>query len=494
LAFAAGGATLFTSAQGDKTIAWDVAHRRPIREFPLGGSLAVSPNGRLLAFAQRDGTVILADARTGQRRRVLTGHTAEAWNLAFSPDRATLVSVSVDQTAIVWDVKTGQAVQTLRGHAGWVDALAVSPDGATLYTSSFDDSLIAWDLSGTRGLVKQLTRTAGEVGAVAFSPQNPDLLALVGSVGPARLWSVARRAPIGTPLQARGGLASTVAFSPDGRVLAAGNRADGTVRLFDPATHARIGLLKATTNPDEVTGVAFNPDGKQLATAGADGSAILWDLSKQPPVGHPHYPRPDKLGLAVAAVAFSPDGSTLAWGMDESTVVLTRVADGTVLHTLTVTGSTSTWVNAVAFSSDGRTLAAGTWDGHERLWDPSTGAPRGPAWLARGGPVLTTSFSPDGRMLATSGLGSAELWDAASEKQLGTLSTGGLAFKAALAAFDPTGHTLVTAFEDGTVLLWAVDPTSWPRRACALADRRLTKQEWNDFLPGRPYMPYCGSR
>jgi WD40 repeat protein/DNA-binding SARP family transcriptional activator len=493
LAFAASGATLFTSAQGDKTIAWDVAHRRPVREFPLGGALAVSPNGRLLAFAQRDGTVILVDARTGQRRRVLTRHTAEAWNLAFSPDSATVVSVSVDQTAIVWDVKTGQAVQTLRGHAGWVDALAVSPDGATLYTSSFDDSLMAWDLSGTRGLVKQLTRTAGEVGAVAFSPQDPDLLALVGSVGPARLWSVARRAPVGTPLQVRGGLASTVAFSPDGRVLAAGNRADGTVRLFNLATHTRIGLLKATTYPDEVTGVAFSPDGKLLATGGADGSAILWDLSKQPPVGHPHYPRPDQLGLPVGSVAFSHDSSTLAWGMDDGTVVLTRVADGTVLHTLTVTGSKSTWVAALAFSSDGRTLAAGTWDGHERLWDPSTGTPRGAAWLARGGPVMTTSFSPDGRMLATSGLGSAELWDAASEKQLGALSSG-LTPKPAAAAFDPTGHTLVTAFEDGTVLLWAVDPTSWPRRACALAGRRLTKQEWSDFLPGRPYKPSCGSR
>jgi hypothetical protein len=50
----------------------------------------------------------------------------------------------------------------------------------------------------------------------------------------------------------------------------------------------------------------------------------------------------------------------------------------------------------------------------------------------------------------------------------------------------------VTAFQDGPVLLWDVDPTSWPSRACALAGRRLTKQEWNDFLPGRPYKPSCG--
>jgi WD40 repeat protein/DNA-binding SARP family transcriptional activator len=494
LAFADHGGTLFTSAQGDKTIAWDVTHRRPIREFPLGGALAVSPNGRLLAFGQRDGRIILADARTGQRRRVLTGHTAEAWNLAFSPDSATLVSVSYDSTGIVWDVATGQALDTLRGHNGWVDALAVSPDGTTVYTTSFGDSLMAWDLTGTRGLARRLTRTAGEVGGVAFNPRDPDMFALVRSDGPARLWSVARRAPIGTPFPVSTDplqQTNAVAFRPDGRVLAAEDRTDGTVRLFDLATHARIGVLDATTHPDDVTGVAFSPDGKLLATAGGDGSDIVWDLTKQPPLRNQQYPQPDRPDHWAYAVAFSSDGSTVAWGTDDGMVVLTRVADGTILHTLTVTGSKDTVAASLAFSPDGRTLAAGTWEGHERLWDPSTGTPRGPAWQARGGPIVNTSFSPDGRMLATSGIGSAELWDVASEKQLGALSSG-LSTGPAFAAFDPTGHTLVTAFHDGPVLLWAVDPTSWPRRACALAGRRLTQQEWRDFLPGRPYKPSCG--
>jgi WD40 repeat protein len=496
LAFADHGATLFTSAQGDKTIAWDVAHRRPIREFPLGGALAVSPNGLLLAFGQRDGRILLADARTGQSRRALTGHTAEAWNLAFSPDSATLVSVSIDATGIVWDVATGQALQTLRGHNGWVTALVVSPDGdgATVYTSSYDDSLMAWDLTGTRGLARRLTRTAGEVGAVAFNPSDPDMLGLARSDGPARLWSVAKRAPIGTPFPVGTDpqqQTNAVAFRPDGKVLAAEDRTDGTVRLFDLATHTRIGVLDATTHPDDVTGVSFSRDGKLLATAGGDGSAIVWDLSKQPPLRHQQYSLPDVPDNWPDGVAFSPDGTMVVWGMDDGTIVLTRVADGTILHTLTVTGRNDASAPAVAFSPDGRTLAAGTWDGHERLWDPSTGTPRGPAWQARGGPIVTTSFSPDGRMLATSGPGSAELWDAASEKQLGTLSSG-LAPTPAFAAFDPTGHTLVTAFQDGPVLLWAVDPTSWTTRACALAGRRLTQQEWQDFLPGRPYKPSCG--
>jgi hypothetical protein len=63
-----------------------------------------------------------------------------------------------------------------------------------------------------------------------------------------------------------------------------------------------------------------------------------------------------------------------------------------------------------------------------------------------------------------------------------------------VAAFDPTGHTLATAFRDGTVLLWDVDRASWRAQACAVAGRRLTLQEWRDFLPGRPYQPSCGTR
>jgi WD40 repeat protein/DNA-binding SARP family transcriptional activator len=494
LAFADHGATLFTSAHHDKTIVWDVAHRHPIRKFPLGGALAVSPDDHLLALGQRDGYIMLADARTGQRRRVLTGHTAEVFNLAFSPDSATLVSVSDDHTGIVWDVNTGKALQTLRGHASFVSALAFDRSGATLYTSSLDDSLIAWDLSGTRGLSRQLTSAAGKVGGVAFNPRNPDVLALTRGDGPARLWSVARRAPIGPPLPVGSGTvtpSTAMAFRPDGAILAAGDQTDGTVRLFDLATHTRIGLLNATSQLSQVTGVAFSHDGTRLATAGNEGSAILWDLTTKRPLGHPQYPRPDRPDLAVDSVAFSPDGHTLAWGMDDGTVVLTRVADGTVLHTLTVTVPDGPYVSALAFSPDGTTLAAGTWDGHERLWDPTTGTPRGPAWMAQGGPVMTASFSPDDRMLATSGLGSAELWDASSRKQIGTLPSG-LAQKGSAAAFDPTGHTLVTAFTDGPVLLWDVDPASWRARACALAGRRLTEQEWNDFLPGHPYKPSCG--
>jgi WD40 repeat protein/DNA-binding SARP family transcriptional activator/ABC-type cobalamin/Fe3+-siderophores transport system ATPase subunit len=490
LAFAREGTTLYTSVQGGKTMVWDVTRRRRVRTFPLSGRLAVSRDGKSLAVGQQDGSIILADAATGRRRRVLTAHSAAVTRLAFSRDGGSLASVSDDRTAILWDVATGKTRETLEGHAGSVTGVAFSPDGTTLYTSSLDDSVIAWDLTRTRGLVRRLTGAASPIVGVAFSPRDPNLLALAQRQGPVTLWDLAKHVRVGNSLDVTGGSANAVAFSPDGRTLAAAD-ADGTVVLFDVATHVRVGRplrppygpITAEFQSRDINSIAFSRDGRLLATAGNEGSVVVWDLSRRVPIGHPLHPG----GYSVTGVAFSPDGRTLASGVDSGAVVLTRVPDGTLLYELGGLG-----ISALAFSHDGKALAAATFDGSVRLWDPRTSAARGPAWAAAGGPVLSVSFSRDGSVLATSGSnGTAALWDVGSGKQIGVPLTG--PSSPGVATFDPTGHTLATAFEDGTVLLWDVDPASWLKRACAVAARRLTQQEWQEFLPGRPYQPSCGS-
>jgi WD40 repeat protein/DNA-binding SARP family transcriptional activator len=491
LAFASKGTTLYTSVQGGKTIVWDLTRRRRVRTFPFGGRLAVSGDGKTLALGQPDGSIILADAATGRRRRVLTAHSAAVTRLAFSRDGGSLASVSDDRTAILWDVATGKTRETLRGHAGSVTGVAFSPDATTLYTSSQDDSVIAWDLTRTRRLARRLTRAASPIVGVAFSPRDPNLLALAQRDGPVTLWDVAKRVRVGNPLDVTVGAENAVAFSPDGRTLAAAD-ADGTVVLFDVASHVRVGrplhppygpIIEEFQSRD-INGIAFSRDGRLLATAGNEGSVVVWDLARRAPIGRPLRPG----GSSVIAVAFSPDGRTLASGVNNGTVVLTRVPDGTLLYELGDLG-----ISALAFSRDGKTLAAASFDGRVRLWDPRTGAARGPAWAVGGGAVLSVSFNLDGRVLATSGSdGTVALWDIGSGKQIGAPLTG--PSSPPLATLDPTGHTLATAFQDGTVLLWDVDPASWLKRACAVAGRRLTPQEWNEFLPGRPYQPSCGTR
>jgi WD40 repeat protein/DNA-binding SARP family transcriptional activator len=338
LAFAPDGATLYTSAPGGKTTVWDVARRRRVRTIPLGGVLAVSGDGKTLALGQQGGSVILADAGTGRRRRALTTHSAAVMWLAFSPDGATLASASGDRTAILWDLATGKPRDTLQGHAGSVTGVAFSPDGATLYTSSLDDTVIAWDLTGTRGLARQVTRAASPVVGVAFSPRDPNLLALAQRDGPATLWNVARRVRVGNPLDVTGGSANAAAFSPDGSIVAAAD-ADGTVVLFDVATGARVGRplhppygpIQEPNQSRDINGIAFSPDGRLLATAGNDGSMVLWDLARRTPIGRPVRTRVPLL----TAVAFSPDGRTLASGSPDGRVLLTRTPDGTVLDDLT---------------------------------------------------------------------------------------------------------------------------------------------------------------
>ena len=141
------------------------------------------------------------------------------------------------------------------------------------------------------------------------------------------------------------------------------------------------------------------------------------------------------------------------------------------------------------FSPDGRFLAVGDLRGRVQVLSTRT-------WRAvtpelAGGRTAGVAFSPDGGKLATgSADGAVRLWDVASGEALGA-PLPGAPHSTAVPFFTPDGTHLIVAQDNGRAYRWDIRPTSLVRQACEVAGRRLTRAEWEEFLPGRPYHPAC---
>ena len=493
------GGPLFIASRGGASVnVWDVSTGQ--RRTTLPGSpenilsVAVSPDGKMVAAGCSAGLVLVWNVETGQSAWTRSEPGLNAMSVAFSPDGKSLAvgygAYSGDQAGRVkvWDVLSALEMKSFTGPRGGVNAVAFHPDGKRLAVAG-SEVVEVWDLETARKL-RDLDGHKKWVYCVAYSPDGK-WLATGGWDRTVKLRDAATGAEALT-IFAQEGFVLSLAFSPDSRNLVTTSE-DRSVRLWEIPSGRRLSTFHGHT--DFVQAVSFRPDGREVGTGGFDGSIRFWDMKTSRPVVVEHAGWVDHLafrrdGLRVLSVtgrfgAGADAGATKGWNP--------------------VTGELDTALAGIKFNSLPEAFVPGAGFQQRSAKSPDTTMIAQVSELAGFGPasrskeyslsavvvresqtgkvlhtltghsmdVVAMAFSPDSRRLATASYDrTVKLWDTQTGHEVFTLH-GHTAGVVAL-AFSPDGNQIVTGSFDATARVW--NGTPLPSNVIAEHDARFRKK------------------
>ncbi len=472
--------------------------------------IAVAPGGKRITLAAGLDIVTLDPGKPGAPR---SGHPPtgagerDLANLAvFSRDG--MVLATANRWAVqIWDPATMRELGRFSYPGFWTTSIAFSSDGDRLVLGGFDGTVRTLDVRAfTRPVRLRVSdgSPGGPVLGALFSPDGATIATV--SREAVRFWDRRTGDQIGRDVKGpwettwetvnpTAVVVPAMAFAPDGKTFAT-VRSNSVVSLIgvpDGSERGRI-LLPANTedDPEEIFALAFSPDGTTLAVSDARERIRLYDTARLRPSG-------GTKAFLVTTLAWSPDGRTLALGSPEQTM-LWDTNDSAPSKPFAKEHSSE----ALAFAPDGASLVVRgenacscanqvgpAIDARAWIWDTGTGRPVDPPLEGHTEPVIAAAYSPDGRSLATASADDTiRLWDVATHRMVGLPFTGHTGDVVAV-AFGPDGRTLSSVGADGTVVTQDLDPDRVFRSLCARAGGGLSERDWARLVPDVPYRATC---
>ncbi len=333
---------------------WDVASGESLYELKASDTiyaLAWSPDGRWLAGGVENGDILVWTIHGGTQPFAHPGLGKRIVRLAWSPDGSLLASADTNSQLALWDITDWTEARVLENAPYWVGSMAWSADSSLLVAGGAWGDVVLWQLENEQPL-RTLDVPGGAISSVLLVLDDSRLI-VRSENNIITLWDISNGEMLG---RIEGHLAAVdlLAWSPDGSLLASAVE-DTALILWDTADwqpHTRLW----EGNIDEITSLAWSPDGSVLGGGfmrpgghtGA-GKVILWNAAS----GEEYSFSAHEYG--VTCLDWSPDGQQLVTGSNDTMLILWNATTHEPI--LTLEGHLS-WVNAVAFSPDGKTLAS----------------------------------------------------------------------------------------------------------------------------------------
>lgn len=404
-------------------------------------AVSFSPDGKRLITGD-DRVLRIWDTASHQLLDTWRNHNSVTSKIAYQPQGTQVATANystdadnnpIDVAIRLWDPNTGKILHELPGHTNLIYGLEYSADGTQLASASWDGTIRVWDVRTGKSFN---LAASSPIWDVAFSP-NGRTMATAGNDGKALLWDLSTRRVIETHESKQPVFA--VAYGPDGNLWAtAGN--DLRVRLWR-RNNADRPAATLVGHTDSILDIDFSADGKRLVSTGAEGKALIWDVSNLD-AGSPLVMKLSGHQGRLWVAQYDPSGTLVATGGDDETVRLWSA------------GAHSAPINALAFGpASSSLLATASLDNTARIWHFAGGTLSLVQTLNHNDGVLEAIFSPDGQIVATvSSDHGVRLWDPRSGQLLRSL-TGHIGVVGRV-DFSPDGALVATGSDDKTIRIW----------------------------------------